>query len=101
MLGKDSDEQFKEKYDKVSYDDIKRKMVALIEARGLPVGFILDYADNYYIIRVNADRTITALAYAEEAGVKGTIDDLNMVDLAYLLSDRALRGKDLTTRIRE
>jgi len=86
----------KEKYYKHKFAEVKREMVALIESQGLPVGFVREYADSYYGIRVNADRTIMVIGYAEEMRVHGTIDDLCMVDLAYLLDDQfAERGKSL------
>ena len=79
-------------------ESVRKHMIEIIESQSLPVGFVRDEADSYYGIRVNKDRTISAIGYARDyiqAAKLFTIDDLNLIDLAYLLDENAVRDKKL------
>lgn len=75
--------------------DIKNEIIKKILDRGLPVGYLRGEADSNYGVIIKKDRTVVLIGYAVEFSEYKTLEDLSLIDLAYLLETPILKKKEL------
>jgi hypothetical protein len=77
-------------------DELRAKMIKIIRAYGLPVGFARQEADGYYGLLVNEDGTVTPFGYAkQDKFLDKTLEDLDPLKLAFLVWEGS-RGVSLS-----